>query len=126
MKKRAMMNLENIVGRGYMAVKNAKKKPTIYKCHAANAKKKPTYKFYFLKKQYQRAKKADAQELMEDLYRDYLNNIGQGCPVNETIGNAIQKWLPTTRMFIQPTTYDRKDGIVRNHIVPLLGHKACY
>lgn len=105
-----------------MAVKNAKKKPTIYKCHAANAKKKPTYKFYFLKKQYQRAKKADAQELMEDLYRDYLNNIGQGCPVNETIGNAIQKWLPTTRMFIQPTTYDRKDGIVRNHIVPLLGH----
>ena len=26
---------------------------------------------------------------MENLYRDYLNNIGQGCPVNETIGNAI-------------------------------------
>ena len=57
MKKRAMMDLENIVGRDYMAVKNAKKKPTIYQCHAANAKKKPTYKFYFLKKQYQRAKK---------------------------------------------------------------------
>lgn len=103
-----------------------KKKPTIHKCAPTTPGGKSTYKFYFRGRQYHRTKKGDATKLRDELYTAYLREIGRTVQTNETIGNAIMDWLEDSRAEVEPTTYDRKYGIVCNHIIPMLGDIQIY
>lgn len=103
-----------------------KKKPTIHKCAPTTPGGKSTYEFYFRGRQYHRTKKGDATQLRDELYTAYLREIGRTVQTNETIGNTILDWLEDSRAGVEPTTYDRKYGIVCNHIIPMLGDIQIY
>ncbi len=82
------------------------------------------YTFYIAGKHYTRAKKEDAEKLRDKLYKDTnIQYLAQHYS-KTTISNLMREWLVIQKGLTNKlTTYDRKEQVVENQIIPFLGKK---
>lgn len=68
-----------------------------------------------------RGSKKDAQKALSKLLADIDRGLVVVDPTNLTVEQFMNQWIDHMRHRIRPTTFDRYEGVTRNHIVPSLG-----
>lgn len=68
-----------------------------------------------------RGSKKDAQKALTKLLADIDRGVVVVDPTNLTVEQFMHQWIDHMRHRIRPTTFDRYEGVTRNHIIPSLG-----
>ena len=68
-----------------------------------------------------RGSKKDAQRELTKLLADIDRGLVATDPSNLSIAQFMDQWLAHMRHRIRPTTFDRYEGVTKNHIIPSLG-----
>jgi len=68
-----------------------------------------------------RGSKKDAQKALTKLLADIDRGLVVVDPTNLTVEQFMNQWIDHMRHRIRPTSFDRYEGVTRNHIIPSLG-----
>jgi integrase len=68
-----------------------------------------------------RGSKKDAQRALTKLLSDIDRGLVASDPSNLSVEQFMTQWLDHMRHRIRPTTFDRYEGVTKNHIIPELG-----